>query len=211
MMVERRVKGRAIAFGAPKFEERMTKIRMAHLESVDAAPSIDSPWFALRVAFGRELAVEKALRETKIEAFVPMRKGPKKMIRGRVRSEIHMPAVTGYVLVRFACTPQACSGILAVEHTIELVGAGGVPHPVSHKDVLRFKALADTGGLDWERVSALTFRRGERVMVGEGPFRMFSAVVISCRRDGKGDAVVELDLFGRPTPITMPLVFLEKL
>lgn len=229
MMVERRVKGRAMGYrpvavhelkpeevvrasrAAPSFDERMAGIRRGYLESAIEQTRFDSPWFGLRVAFGRELAVEKSLSDLGVECLVPLRKGRNRRLRHRVIEGKMEPAITGYVLVRFVPSNEACVGILAVEHAVSLVGTEGKPHPVTHEEAMRFKAKADQGELDWERESRVSFRRGEKVRVGEGPFSGLPGRVVSARGDARGDAVVEVDVFGRMTPVTLPLAFLEKL
>jgi transcriptional antiterminator NusG len=83
------------------------------------------------------------------------------------------------------------------------------PHPIGNVEVNRFNALADGGKLDWERPT-LVFRKDEQVRVKEGPFASFVGSIISCRGDGKGDAVVELNIFAGMTPVLIPLAILEK-
>jgi len=202
---------RARAFGewlSP--EERETRIRRAYLERMATETAIDSPWYGLRVAFGREKAVEKALTDLGIECMVPMRKGRERRVRHRVIPGRPEPAITGYVLVRFVPTAEACVGILAVEHAVGLVGSDGVPFPISHREAMEFKAKADDGALDWVRESRVTFRAGTKVRFNGGPFSGLSGVVVSARADRRGDAVVEVDAFGRRAAVTVPLAILEK-
>jgi transcriptional antiterminator NusG len=195
----------------PSFDDRMRAIRQTYLEDEVGPGRSDSPWYGLRVAFGREIPVENELKKHNVECLVPMRKGRERRVRHRIIAAKHEPAITGYVLVRFDPTPEACVGLMAVEHVVGLVSADGKPMPMDHEEVMKFKAKADDGSLDWERYCGLTFSKGERIEVTDGPFFGFTGTVVSARSDGRGDAVVELDLFGRPTPATLPLAILQKM
>tara|TARA_Y100000815_G_scaffold169233_2_gene153596 strand:+ start:13325 stop:14011 length:687 start_codon:yes stop_codon:yes gene_type:complete len=199
------------AFDArPCLDDRERAIRLGYLDDVESAAPND-PWFTLRVAFGREKAVERDLAARDIEAFVPMRKGPARMVRGRKRPALMIPAVTGYVMVRTVVTDKICAGLTAVENVVQLVGAEGAPHPVSHKEITRFRLMADEGKLDWEALSAVTYGAGEKVRITDGPFGSFLGVVVTPNTKGRGDVVVEADVFGRKTPVTLPLALIEKL
>lgn len=195
----------------PSFDDRMRSIREDYLEC-QVVPGLraDSPWYGLRVAFGREMAVENVLKQHGIESLVPMRKGRERRLRHRIIPARAEPAITGYVLVRFDVTPEACLGLMGIEHVVGLVSVDGNPMPMNHEEVMQFKAKADDGELDWEHDAGVTYERGETVRITDGPFGGFMGVVESVRADGRGDAVVSVDLFGRVTPVTLPLAILEK-
>ncbi|ARO22931.1 transcription antitermination NusG domain-containing protein [Rhizobium sp. TAL182] len=192
------------------FEYRMRRIRAEMLPAASLRTGADSPWFAVRVMSGREIAVYEALDEAGIEAVVPMRMGPEYRRRGRKIPASKIPVMTGYVLVRFFASDQAFLAIRGFEHVIDVVGGCMSPHRIPDSEVKRFKALADGGDLNWER-PVTVFKRGEKVRVSDGPFASFSGEIISCRNDGKGDAVVEMHLFSGTVPVLMPLAILEKI
>lgn len=192
-----------------RFEERMHRIRVEMLPYARDRAKDDSPWFAARVMSGREIVVKNALEIAEVEACVPMRKGPEYRRRGRIIPAKMIPVMSGYVLVRFVPCDEAFISLRAFEHIIGVLGNGTGPHPVSNAEVNKFMALAGDGRLDWERPT-LVFRKGEKVRISNGPFAAFFGEVVSCRSDGKGDAVVELSLFSGITPVLMPLAILEK-
>lgn len=211
-MHENRFRGSRIgASSSSRFDERMNRIRLGHLEDEAGPAGADSPWFCLRVEFGREIAVENELQRYKIETLVPMRKGRERRIRHRLVAARTEPAITGYVLVRFDYCPEVCAGLMAITHVVGLLSVDEIPIPMSHEEVMRFKAKADDGSLDWQHDSGVVYRAGDKVRIVEGPFGGFAGVVVSVRADGRGDAVVEADVFGRMTPVTLPLAILEKL
>lgn len=210
MMQHNKFEGMPVAVDmGERFDDRMRRIKADMLHAATLRTRDDSPWFAVRVMSGREIAVKNSLEDAGVEAVVPMRQGPEYRRRGRVIPAKMIPVMTSYVLVRFMASDEAFLGIQGVEHVIGILGGCINPHRVSHSEVSRFKALADAGSLNWERPTVV-FRQGETVRVVDGPFASFVGKIISCRDDGKGDAVVELDMFGRPTPVLMPLAIIEK-
>ncbi|MGO8093209.1 transcription termination/antitermination protein NusG [Rhizobium leguminosarum] len=192
------------------FEYRMRRIRSEMLHYASLRTGADSPWFAFRVMSGRERAVNSALEDAGIEAIVPMRLGPEYRRRGRVIPPSLIPVMTGYVLARFFASDEAFLAVKGIEHVIDVLGGCVSPHPISDAEVKRFKALADGGKLNWER-PVVSFKKGEQVRVSDGPFATFFGTIISCRKDGKGDAVVEMKLFSGTVPVLMPLAILEKI
>lgn len=192
-----------------RFEERMRRIRTDMLGAAKLRASDDSPWFAARVMSGREIAVKDSLEEAEIEACVPLRKGPEYRRRGRVIPAKMIPVMTSYVLVRFMPSDEAFISLRSFDHVIGMLGSSNGPHPILNSEVNRFKALADEGKLDWERPTVV-FSKGEKVRICEGPFASFFGEVVSCRADGKGDAVVEMSLFSGTTPVLVPLAILQK-
>ncbi|WP_203422907.1 transcription termination/antitermination NusG family protein [Sinorhizobium sp. BG8] len=187
----------------------MRQIRSEMLGAASLACKADSPWFALRVWSGREEAVEKSLLEAGIEALVPMRKGREYRRRGRVIPAQMIPVMTGYVLVQCLRSEQAFLGLLGVEHVISVIGGCETPLPIHNEEVQRFKTKACEGAYDWE-VPAGLFKRGMKVRIGQGPFAGITGEIVSCRDDGRGDAVVEAQMFGAMTPLLVPLAILEK-
>ncbi|MDK4704316.1 transcription termination/antitermination protein NusG [Rhizobium sp. CNPSo 4062] len=198
----------AASFGE-RFEDRMRRIKADLLHAATLRAHADSPWFAVRVMSGREIAVKNALDDAGVEALVPMRKGPEYRRRGRVIPSKMIPVMTSYVLVRFMISDEAFLGIQGIEHVIGILGGCINPRRVPNSEVNRFKALADDGSLDWER-QTVVFKIGETVRVASGPFASLCGKIVSCRDDGRGDAVIEIDIFGRTTPTLMPLAILEK-
>lgn len=212
MMQHNKFDGVPIASGSgERFEDRMRRIREAMLHHATVRAADDSPWFAVRVMSGREKAVKNSLDEIGVETLLPMRKGPEYRRRGRVIPASMMPAITSYLLVRFVPKDEAFVALKGIEHVIDVLGGCASPRYVPNEQVLKFKALADEGALDWER-PGLKLKRGDKVRVADGPFEGLSGNVAACSDDGRGgDPVIELDIFGRMTPVMIPLALLRKL
>ena len=210
MMQHKTMTGQQIAMGAgERFEDRMKRIAMSYRSDAAVKAGDDSPWLTLKVEPGREKAVKNTLDDEVVEALVPMRKGPELRRRGRVLPAVLTPVMICYVLVRCRVTDKALLGLKSFDHVRDVLGGCLNPRLVSAAEVKVFKMKAEEGAYDWEKPVAI-FKRGWKVRLKEGPFCGFTATVVACRSDGKGDAVVEVDIFGRTTPITLPLALLEK-
>ncbi|WP_242220036.1 transcription termination/antitermination protein NusG [Shinella zoogloeoides] len=194
--------------GHVRFGERMKAIRQDHLHrfATGGAPD-DSPWFVLCVLPGREKAVEKHLAEAGVEVFVPMRMGPERRRHHRVLPAKAETIFTGYVFVRCSRSVEAFTAFLGVEHVEGFVGGFENPYPVDADCIEEFRRKADAGAYDYERPASL-FRRGAKVVIAEGPFVGFGGEILSVGSKARGDAVVELMLFGRPRAIIVPLAIL---
>ena len=202
--------GRPIGEGGHvRFGERMKAIRRDHLERFAACRTADdSPWFVLCVLPGREKVVENELAAVGVEVFVPMRMGPERRRHHRVIAAKPETIFTGYVFVRCLRSVEAFTAFLAVEHVDGFIGGFENPHAVDAECIEEFRRKAEAGAYDYEKPASL-FRRGAKVVIAEGPFVGFAGEVVSVGSKGRGDAVVELMIFGRPRAITVPLAILS--
>ena len=212
MMQHRGLKGVAIAtHRGMSFDERERAQRLETLESAARIIRAHSPWFALRVMTGREIAVKIALEDLWITALVPQRKGPDLRRRHRVIPGVMQPVIYGYVLVQSDPHPEVLVAFKGVEQVIDVLGGADRPMRVTASEINRFKAMADAGLYDWEKPCGLVVKAGDLLRVTGGPFASFKAVAQTGSSKGKGDVVVSVNVFGRETPVTMPLAMLEKL
>jgi transcriptional antiterminator NusG len=69
--------------------------------------------------------------------------------------------------------------------------------------------MAEAGKYDASVRSDHKFELKEMVRVCDGPFASFNAIVVSID-DDKGYVTVEVDIFGRSTPVTLLLEQIEK-
>lgn len=207
MMQHRSISGFAI--GVSRQGESMRDVLRSRLETCGGASA--KRWFAVRVMTGREKAVENKLSEIGIEALVPMRKGPDYRRRHRIIPGHLMPVIHGYVLVEMPNSGVDLVALQAVEYFLSVVGGYDNPMALTDAEVKRFKGLADEGLYDWEGQTGKQLKRGDKAKIWDGPFTGFTGEVESCRSDGKGDVVITIDMFGRATPVTVPLAMCDKL
>ncbi|THV13744.1 transcription termination/antitermination protein NusG [Rhizobium rhizophilum] len=169
----------------------------------------DSPWFALKVMPGRELAVENDLKQHGIECLVPMRKGREIRRRGRLVLPT-IPVMIGYVLVRFEPSVDAFLGVCGLEFVDRVVGGMVSPRSITHSEVKQFEERSRNGWFDWSRRSP-ELKLHAKVKVTHGPFKGAEGKIVSARGDGLGDAVVEFFSEFNVPPALLPLAILEKL
>lgn len=209
MMQPKGLAGTAIGVGRVSLGERMHREKLKRLEAAARATDEASPWFALRCWTGQELAVLEALEALGIHALVPQRRGPDLRRRGRIMPGRLVPVIHGYVLVQIQPSPEALAALDTIRHAIEVLGGCEHPKRLLPEEVERFNTIARSGTYDWQRVN-ITFRKGQIVRAKEGLFEGATGEVITARPDGRGDAVVEFDVFGRKVPTNIPLAMLEK-
>lgn len=171
---------------------------------------VDSAWLALQVSPGREHAVEIDLESNEIEAAVPVCMGPQRRRHHKVLPPSPKPVFIGYTFVRCIPSGYALQALMGFEHVLGVVGGWAAPHRLTCEAINYFKEMAASGAYDWE-VKRDALPKGCKVLVKEGPFASFEGIVVAFGGAGKGTPVIELDIFGRKTPILIPLAMLQRL
>lgn len=167
-------------------------------------------WFCLRVMTGRENAVEKVLTAADVESLVVMTNECKVVKRGRVRVISARPVIRGYVLVRCCPVPAAMMGLLQVDDVLDVVGGAIRPFRADEDSISRFKRMAEEGKYDAASKKERRFELKEQVRVTDGPFASFDAIIITID-DEKGLVSIEVNIFGRSTPVHLHLDQIEKI
>lgn len=201
------VSDRAVAKREAAIREHRIGERCLNAAAEHAAD--DSPWFAVKVMPGRELAVENDLKTHGIESLVPMRKGREIRRRGRLVLPT-IPVMVGYVLVRFEPSVEAFIGVCGLENVDRVVGGMVSPRSISHSEVKQFEERARNGWFDWSQRTP-NLKLHVHVVVTHGPFKGAKGKIVSARGDGLGDAVVEFFSEYDVPPALLPLAILEKL
>lgn len=184
--------------------------RIARLRSAAAIrTSDDSPWLVIRVS-GNELSIRDEMLEAGIEVLVPMKKGTETRRRGFVIPPKSKPVLVGYILVRCDLSYDAIAGVLSFDGVQNLLGNYENPLTMKADRVNDFNRKAEEGEFDDEPpVSVFTHLRKVRIV--EGPFANYVAEIVAPVSSRSGMAVVEIELFGRPTPMNVSLAFLQPL
>lgn len=169
-------------------------------------------WYVLRVASNREDQVREALeRKVKIEKLehrigrilVPTQR--EKRMRAGTARVYHRKLYPGYVFVEMATEPDGSipeDVWFVIKETTgvgDFIGSGGKPSPMKLADVEKMLAAAIRPE-ESPTLANLTFKKGDRVKVREGPFENFEGVVDEINQQ-KGTVRVIVTIFGRATPI----------
>lgn len=179
-----------------------------------AAAGMDGPekrWFVLRVANGADKIVDKSLDEAGIERWMPLKKvRPKRRGKRKWQKQepVEVPVLPGYVFVRLVSTAYAWAGLNTIKGVLGVLGGAERPASVSDDKILKLRAFIDA---DPEAIEVLTnaLRKGDRVVVSEGPFASFPGIVEEVRE--KGRALIEVMIFGQSTPVLVDLAQITRI
>jgi transcriptional antiterminator NusG len=133
------------------------------------------------------------------ETVVELKKGK--------RREASRKFLPGYVLIRMDMTDDLWYLIKNTPKVTGFVGPGVRPTPIPEEQVRAIIHQVQTGA---ERPKhKVLFSRGESVRVIDGPFSNFTGVVDEVKPD-KGRLKVMVSIFGRPTPVDLEFLQVER-
>jgi transcriptional antiterminator NusG len=133
------------------------------------------------------------------ETVVELKKGK--------RREASQKFFPGYVLIRMEMTDDIWYLIKNTPKVTGFVGPGIRPTPIPDDQVKAILQQVETGA---ERPKhRILFSRGESVRVIDGPFSNFTGVVEEVKAD-KGRLKVMVSIFGRPTPVDLEFLQVER-
>ncbi|MCX7621102.1 MAG: transcription termination/antitermination protein NusG [Acidimicrobiales bacterium] len=176
-------------------------------------------WYVVHTQSGYEKKVKQNLEaritsmnmeERIYEVVIPMEdvvefKGGKKVV-------VPKKMFPGYLLVRCELDDDSWYVIRNTPGVTGFVGQGAKPSPLPRKDVEMF--LQVDKGPEAETVRKgkprLEYEVGETVRIKEGPFADFSGEIVDLNEE-QLKVKVEVDIFGRPTPVELEFSQIAKL
>lgn len=176
---------------------------------------MEKKWYIINVQTGCEntakTAIEERIRTAKLEeAFgdilIPS-ENVVQLVKGQkqTKSRKFFP---GYIFVNMNLTDETWH---LVKHSSKVTGfVGGAktrPPEVPEAEVLRVTQQMTLGAE--KPKSKIKFTMGENVTVIDGPFSNFNGTVEEINED-KGKVKVLVSIFGRPTPIELDFIQVEK-
>ena len=185
----------------------ISNLAMASRRIIADQPEL-CPWYCLSVRTGSEFTVEKYLYEENVEALVPTFMTAQKYSRGRMIEPQKRPVMPGYVLVQCVASAHAFLALRRVKNVLGIIGGTERPFKIPLKNIVRFRERAKAGGYDHRPVMA-KYHVGQPVKVVDGPFASFDAEVTAV--DGEKHRVtVEVEIFGRKTPLELDVAQIEE-
>lgn len=154
----------------------------------------------------RENAPKKGFQDFFEEILVPTEEVIE--VKNGSRVSVDKRYLPGYVLVKMFMTDEVWHFVSNLQRVSGFLGTKGKPTPVSEAEVKRILQQAKES-VEHPR-SELVFEIGDQVRVTDGPFASFSGFVEEIEED-KQKLKVSVMVFGRPTPITLGYVQVEKL
>ena len=112
-----------------------------------------------------------------------------------------------YLLIKMDMDKEVKYLIENLTGVMSFVGPQGTPQSLKHEEVNRILGVVE-GSKDKEIVKSL-FKVGDHVKVTDGPFMEFSGFVKEVN-DEKQKLKVSVSIFGRPTPVELDYLQVEK-
>ena len=181
---------------------------------------MDSQWFVLQTLSGQEQKVERSLNQRIAademgefidEVLVPMEKVVE--VKGGKKSASSRKLFPGYVFIRMKLFDDEKRIIekpwYFIRNTQGIIGFLGGERPVSTPaaDIDDIKAqVADSEETEKPKVN---FEMGEEVKINDGPFQSYTGAVEAIDAES-GKLKVNIDIFGRSTPVELEYWQVEK-
>jgi transcriptional antiterminator NusG len=170
--------------------------------SIDNQQSLK--WYALHTRSRFEQKVYEGLCGKSLEAFLPRIQVMSR--RKDRRKKILIPLIPGYVFVRSILVPEEYHQIIKTIGVVRMISFKGQPVPADDQEI---SSLMILDGTDRTVQNRAFMRKGERVMIMEGPLRGLSGFYL--RHKGKTDrVVVSVDLLQRSLEIEIEDWALER-
>lgn len=197
-------------------EANLTENNIAETEAAEVAeteaaetPKSDAKWYVAHTYSGYENKVKadldktianRGLEEQILEVRVPMQDVVE--VKNGARKTVQKKLFPGYVLVNMIMNDETWYVVRNTRGVTGFVGPGSKPVPLSDAEM---KPL----GIKTENVT-IDFEEGETIVVVAGPWRDTIGVVQ--RIDyGKQTATINVELFGRETPVEIGFEEVRKM
>ncbi|MFC1475357.1 transcription termination/antitermination protein NusG [Candidatus Zixiibacteriota bacterium] len=171
-------------------------------------------WYAVHTLSGHEQkakrylesAIENAgLEELFGQVLVPTEQVTEmKQGRRRTSTKKFLPS---YILVEMELNKQTQELVVSTTGITNFVGGGGRPKPLKEIEVTRIVGQIDSSRT--EEISDVPFQTGDSVKVNDGPFQDFSGTVSELNMERRKVKVM-VSIFGRPTPVELDFLQVEK-
>ena len=171
-------------------------------------------WYTIRVISGKEQKIQEIIQQevernnlsdivqdilVPTENKVEMKDGKKK-----IKTKVFFP---GYILVNMDLDNESRYLIENIDGVMSFVGPKGSPQPVKPEEISRIIGVSENGE-DREMIS-IPFKVGDSIKVIDGPFLDFSGFVQEVNNE-KQKLKVSVSLFGKPTPVELDYLQVEK-
>ena len=192
-------------------EKDIAETEAAEVTETEAAetPKSDAKWYVAHTYSGYENKVKadldktianRGLEEQILEVRVPMQDVVE--VKNGARKTVQKKMFPGYVLVNMIMNDETWYVVRNTRGVTGFVGPGSKPVPLSDAEM---KPL----GIKTENVT-IDFEEGETIVVVAGPWRDTIGVVQ--RIDyGKQTATINVELFGRETPVEIGFEEVRKM
>lgn len=171
-------------------------------------------WYIVNTYSGSESAakasIEEKVRLKKMEehfgSILIPQENVVELVKGKKATKARK-FFPGYIFVQMKMSDPAWHIVKSASKVTGFLGGENRPSPVPEHEVVKITKQMESGA---ERPKArITFSVGESVMVVDGPFNNFNGTVEEINEE-KGKVKVLVSIFGRPTPVELDFVQVEK-
>ena len=168
------------------------------------ADKLINAWYALHTKSRFENVVSEGLAKKTLTVFLP-----KITVKSRRRDRhkmIRVPLFPGYIFVKTDLNPHEHLEILKTTGAVKLIGSKQGPVSIPDAAIDSLKIMVAT---DQEVITGTRFKKGDRVMVINGPFSGVTGVFSSYRGDGR--VIVNIEALGQFAAVNVDAADVEKL
>jgi transcription termination/antitermination protein NusG len=179
--------------------------------------NMDKKWYIVNVQTGCEMiaksAIEERIRSLKMEkhfgdVMIPA-ENVVQLVKGQkqTRSKKFFP---GYIFVNMFLSDETWHLVRNSTKVTGFVGSGsGKTRPPEVPEHEVFRITQQVAGVAEKPKTKINLSSGENVTVIDGPFSSFTGTVEDVNEE-KGKVKVMVSIFGRPTPVELDFVQVEK-
>jgi len=161
-------------------------------------------WYVLHTRSRFEQVVFDGLGKKSLESFLPKMSVLSK--RRDRRKTIRVPLFPGYVFVKSDLNVHERLEIVKTVGVVRLVGNKDGPVPVPDESIDSLKIMVAG---DHPIATGTRLRRGDRVIVLEGPFAGVTGIFV--RYQGAGRVVVSIEALGQYAAVDVPEECVERI
>jgi transcription antitermination factor NusG len=166
----------------------------------------DSPrWYAVHTRSRFEQKVYDGVSGKSVEVFLPRVQVMSR--RKDRRKKILVPLLPGYVFVRFDMNPETYWEIIKTTGVVRMIGFEGRPVPANEGEIASLMIL---DGTDRTVQNRAYMRRGDRVMIMEGPLKGLVGFYLHHKGQSQ-KVVVSVELLHRSLAVEIEDWALEKI
>ncbi len=173
-------------------------------------------WYIVNVQTGCEStaksAIEERIKSKKMETnfgeiLIPA-ENVVQLVKGQkqTKSRKFFP---GYIFVNMVLNDETWQLVKQSSKVTGFVGGGPKTRPPEVPEAEVFRVTQQMAGISEKPRTKINFVTGESVTVVDGPFSNFSGTVEEINEE-KGKVKVLVSIFGRPTPVELDFVQVEK-
>lgn len=145
----------------------------------------DPRWYVLRVRQRAEKRVAEAVEKLGLTTWVPMTKAMVQRFRKRGLVKVDRPVFEGFLFVRLTGNNYAWLMLMGVDGVQSILGGEDGPLPVRPENMNALMKMQEAGVFDLAKgaraqakaLIASDFPIGSTVLIKDGPFALFEAVI----------------------------------